>query len=411
MSERAQARSPLVALLGPASVAEFAAEVWSRDLLMRRARDGADLTQLFSLDDADELLGSRALRTPFLRIAKDGVVAASSTFTRSGGVGATVADQVDAERVASLLVDGSTVVFQGLHRAWPTVQQFTTELAVELGHPVQANGYLTPPSARGFAAHYDTHDVFVVQLAGNKHWTVHPPAVDVDAGLAEWTQHRAEVEAAAEVAPAFDGALSPGDVLYLPRGWIHSAQAGEQMSLHLTLGIHPYTERDVLDELIAEAVAGLRLNGSLPLGFDIADPDALSSTIHEVRTALSDALYRTKDDDVAERLSRRRGRDMRAAPIRPVAQADAVASLDGGRPTAIILRSGIAPRVEESDAGVAVRSDGVERTFPADHAAALRVIASGVAADTAHLPGLDDAAGRMLVRELLLAGIVVPVQQ
>lgn len=411
MSERAQARSPLVALLGPTSVADFAAEVWSRDLLMRRARDGADLTDLFSLDDADELLGSRALRTPFLRIAKDGVVAPSSTFTRSGGVGATVSDQVDAERVAALLVDGSTVVFQGLHRAWPRVQQFAADLAVELGHPVQANGYLTPSSARGFAAHYDTHDVFVVQLAGSKHWTIHSPAVDVDAGLAEWTRHRAEVAAAAATAPAFDGPLTPGDVLYLPRGWIHSAMAGAQTSLHLTLGIHPYTQRDVLDELIADAVAGLRVNGSLPLGIDIADPDELSSAIQEVRTALSDALIRTKDGDVAERMSHRRGRDMRAAPIRPVAQADAVSSLDGDSPTDIILRSGVRPRIEESDAGMTVRADGVERTFAADHAAALRLILTGAQAQSTDLPGLDDAAGRLLVRELLVAGIVVPVPQ
>ena len=409
MSERALARSPLAALLGPTSAATFAAEVWSRDLLMRRARDGADLTGLFTLADADELLGSRALRTPFLRIAKDGVVASPSTFTRSGGVGATVGDQVDADRVAALLVDGSTVVFQGMHRAWPSVQEFTTLLAIELGHPVQANGYLTPSTARGFAAHYDTHDVFVVQLAGTKHWTIHPPAVDVEAGLAEWTQHRAEVSAATAATPVLDDSLEPGDVLYLPRGWIHSAKAGDSTSLHLTLGIHPYTQRDVLDEVIADALDGLRVNGSLPVGVDIADPDSLTSTVEAVRRSLVDALDRSKVDDVAARMSRRRGRDMRAEPIRPVAQAEAVASLDGSDPLPVVLRTGFGPRIEEGPDGATLRFDGSAHTFPSDHLPALRQIAAGGHLLASDLPGLDPQAARDLLRALLVAGIVVPV--
>ena len=52
---------------------------------------------------------------------------------------------------------------------------FATRLAAELGHPVPANAYVTPPSSRGFSAHYDVHDVFVLQLAGRKRWTVYAP--------------------------------------------------------------------------------------------------------------------------------------------------------------------------------------------------------------------------------------------
>ncbi len=411
MSERAQARSPLAALLGQTSVATFAAEVWSRDLLMHRAGADAELADLFTLDDADELLGSRALRTPFLRIAKDGVVAPASSFTRSGGVGATVSDQIDADRVAALLVDGHTVVFQGMHRSWPAIQDFSYRLALELGHPVQVNGYLTPSTARGFAAHYDTHDVFVVQIAGTKHWTVHRPAVDVEAGLAEWTQHRDAVSAATAAPPEFDATLAPGDVLYLPRGWIHSAQAGAETSLHLTLGIHPYTPRDVLDAVISEAVEGMRVNGSLPLGIDIADPDAITSLIEDLRRSLSDALDRTKAEDVSSRLARRRGRDMRPEPIRPVAQAHAVASLGGDQPADVVLRKGFRPHVDEGPTGTIVNVEGVEHAFPADHAAALREITSGAIIGASTLPGLDESAARALLRALLIAGVVVPVHR
>ena len=120
MTSRA-AGSTLATLLGQTSAEHFAAEVWSRQQLVRRAADGPDLTGVLTLDDVDTVLSGQALRTPFLRVAKDGVVAPASSFTRSGGIGATVPDQVDPDRITELLADGSTLVLQGLHRSWPKV--------------------------------------------------------------------------------------------------------------------------------------------------------------------------------------------------------------------------------------------------------------------------------------------------
>src|SRR3712207_7600770 len=87
-----------------------------------------------------------------------------------------VADQVSSDAVLRLFADGSTVVLQGLHRLWPPLMEFADQLAADLGHPTQVNAYITPPSSRGFSPHYDVHDVFVLQVAGEKHWRVHEPA-------------------------------------------------------------------------------------------------------------------------------------------------------------------------------------------------------------------------------------------
>ena len=64
-------------------------------------------------------------------------------------------------------------MFQGLHRSFPPLTDLIAELELELGHPCQANAYLTPPGAQGFAVHADTHDVFVLQTAGTKQWELH----------------------------------------------------------------------------------------------------------------------------------------------------------------------------------------------------------------------------------------------
>lgn len=410
MIDHAPRQDTLATLLGRTSAADFAAEVWSRECLVRRADDGADLTGLFTLVDADDLLSSRALRTPFLRIAKDGVVAPAAAFTRSGGIGATVGDQVDPDQVTGLLADGSTLVFQGLHRSWQPVQEFTTALVTNLGHPVQANAYLTPSNARGFAAHYDTHDVFVIQLAGSKHWTIHRPVVDIPAGLQEWTQHSADVAAAAQRAPAFDGVLAPGDVMYLPRGWIHSATARATTSLHLTLGVHPYTQRHVLDAVIAEAIEGLRVNESLPAGIDLADPASLTTTMEELRQLLTGALAGVKADNIAGRMARSRGQDARPDPLRPVVQVAAADSQSTPSPATVRLRHGFPPRLEERSGEVDLVLDRSRLTFAGANADALRYILTATEVQAPALPGLDDAPARDLIRRLLLAGVVVPVE-
>ncbi|NEE35237.1 cupin, partial [Streptomyces sp. SID7982] len=87
-------------------------------------------------------------------------------FTAPAGVGATVADQLDDTALWRAFADGATLVLQALHRTWEPVADLVSGLSTELGHPVQANAYVTPPQNRGFDAHYDVHDVFVLQIEG-----------------------------------------------------------------------------------------------------------------------------------------------------------------------------------------------------------------------------------------------------
>ena len=55
-----------------------------------------------------------------------------------------------------------------------------TEYTADLGHPVQANAYITPPSNRGFDPHYDVHDVFILQTAGVKDYYFRANTVAAD---------------------------------------------------------------------------------------------------------------------------------------------------------------------------------------------------------------------------------------
>ncbi|MGC4791688.1 cupin domain-containing protein [Micromonospora sp. DT178] len=390
--------------------AKFAAAHWGHTPLLSRAdelpnRDG--FTDLLSPADADELLSRRGLRTPFLRIAKDGQLVPAARFTGGGGAGAEIADQVLDERVLELYAGGATLVLQGLHRTWPALTDFTRELGAAVGQPLQVNAYLTPAGSQGFATHYDTHDVFVLQVDGRKHWRIHPPVLPDPLEKQPWGGRADEVAATADGPAALDVVLAPGDALYLPRGWLHSAQAQESSSLHLTVGVRALTRYAMVEELLALAAEDQRLRATLPFGTDVADPDAIEPELTETVEALRDWLLRADPAAVAARLRQRAWPAARPAPIRPLAQAAALAALDAD--TRLAPRPGLRWRLTPRGDQVALVLFDRTITLPASCAPAVRALLGAGSVRVGDLPGLDDDADRLtLARRLLREAVLVP---
>jgi hypothetical protein len=381
----------------------FADQVWSRQAWLSRAADLPDpVGGVFSLHAVDELLSRRGLRTPFVRVAKDGRVVPPARFTGSGGAGATVADQVRDDALLALLADGSTVVLQGLHRTWPPVGSLAADLAAELGHSVQVNAYVTPPQSQGFAAHYDTHDVFVLQVHGRKRWVVHAPVLPDALPDEPWEQRRSLVQARAEESPLIDVVLEPGDCLYLPRGFVHAASALGGTTVHLTFGVHPTTERDVARTLL-DVLGSQAGRASLPAGWDPAGPGA-TGVLAAVRDRLVHSLQQVDLVAAAHALHDARSARQRPEPVAPVAQASTAAAV---RPTTVVrLRRHLGHRVEPDTAGgeVLVLADRRLAVAP-DELAALRRLLGGGPCRVSDLRG--DAAE--LVARLLREGVLVPV--
>ncbi|MFE9203118.1 cupin domain-containing protein [Micromonospora sp. NPDC007230] len=391
--------------------AKFAADHWGRSPLLSRAAELPNprgFTDLFSPADADELLSRRGLRTPFLRIAKDGELVPAARYTGGGGAGAEIGDQVLDEQVLQLYADGATLVLQGLHRTWPALSDFARELGTALAQPVQVNAYLTPAGSQGFATHYDTHDVFVLQVDGRKHWRIHPPVLPDPLERQPWGGRADEVAATAEGHAALDVVLAPGDALYLPRGWLHSAQAQERSSLHLTVGIRALTRYALVEELLALAADDPRLRAGLPFGVDVADPDALEPELTETVEALRDWLLRADPAAVADRLRARAWPAARPAPIRPLAQAAALTALDPD--SRVAVRDGLRWRLDPSgDGRIALRLFDRAITLPGSCEPALRALLTGEVTRVGDLPGLDDDADRLvLARRLLKEAVLTP---
>ena len=371
----------------------FAEEYWGRQPLVSRAAELPEpFDDLFALDAADELVSRRGLRTPFVRVAKNGQTLADSAFTSGGGVGAGVADQVTDDKLLGLFADGATIVLQGLHRTWPAINDFVSTLAEELGHPVQANAYVTPRQSQGFNDHYDVHDVFVLQVAGEKHWRIRPPVHVWPTRDQPWTDYREQVEAATVEAPLLDVTLQTGDCLYLPRGFLHSATATEEVSAHVTLGVHVWTRAHLAEALIAEAMQALveseNDRAPLGLGVDVGHAGDLASDVELVRAVLARTVESLDADQVAARLARMAQAASRPGPVAPIAQTRRALAL--AEDDVIKLRPFVQARlvVRWNGATVLESRAGTVTVAPQDQPAVQALLAQGEALVSDIGPGL-----------------------
>ena len=106
------------------------------------------------------------------------------------------------------------------------------------------NAYLTPAGCQGFAPHYDDVDALIVQLEGSKHWRLYSPRT-VEEALPRFSSPNFAPGEVGE--PVASVTLHAGDLLYLPRGYIHQAISGDADSMHLTLSTgRQHTWRDLL---------------------------------------------------------------------------------------------------------------------------------------------------------------------
>jgi lysine-specific demethylase/histidyl-hydroxylase NO66 len=389
---------------------DFAAYRWGREPLLTRAdRLPTTFADLLDASAVDELVGQRGLRTPFVRVACKGSTLPNASFTAGGGVGAGIADQVSDDKLSALFADGATIVLQGLHRTWPPLIRFVAQLATELGHPVQANAYVTPPQSQGFADHYDVHDVFVLQVDGEKSWRIHPPVLPAPLRDQPWTDHDREVSERAAEPPVLEAVLRPGDCLYLPRGYLHAATALGAVSTHLTLGVHTFTRYAIAEEVVrralAELAADVDLRRSLDLGVDVGEPEQTSTELGLLRDRLVEAIVKVDGRAVADGLGATWRGAGRAEPIGPLAQLRASQQLAGDQ--VLRLRSHLVAQIlEPADSGgptggsARLVSRAGQVSLDPDQEPAVRQLLRDGSASAADL-------GHELARRLLVAGVVV----
>lgn len=363
----------------------FAQELWTQR--PQHLTTAGSFEDLLSLDDVDRIVSTTGIRLPAFRLVKDGETLPPARYTKTTRTGTQEATGViDARAVFAEFDAGATLVFQSMHRYWEPLADYCRGLEIALGHPVQANAYITPPGARGFGAHEDSHDVFVLQSYGAKQWQVHerhdlPPSRP----------------------PLIDALIAPGDTLYIPAGFPHSASTQERASAHITIGILALRWSALLKETARLIEKDPALNEPLPLRF--ADEDgAFTEEVQRRLQGLSSSVAGVDPEFVARRL-RRRVLTTRQPLLR--GQIHRLLTLDEVADETTVARRGgsicVLGRVEgELSALLGDR----ELRMPLHTEPAMSLVAAEETFTVGDLPGLDEAGRLVLVKRLIREGLL-----
>ncbi len=394
----------LAQVLSPLDVAGFFKEYWEQNLLYISRENPDYYSELLTMNNIDQIISSFGLRYPSLRLVKNGVSTPSSKYTYNMPWGGDSFSQViDREVVFSEFYSGSTVVMQALHNNWLPLALFCRNLETFFNYPVQTNIYMTPKHSQGFSAHYDTHDVFVLQVAGAKRWRIYEGPIQLP--------DRSQAFKATETTPGkllLDQELKAGDMLYLPRGFIHEGLTSDSDSLHITVGIISYTWVDLFNEAVSLVKADPAFRSSLPPGFiqQVTSGNGLSADHFAALmqkftdTAVLDKLV----GKIAHRFisNRKPLLDGQLNQLRSLDNLSLVSQLE--------RRPGILCQLETDDKTVSLVYTGKKVSFPVFVENTLRYIVrqenrSFTIVDMP--PELDEAGRLVLVRRLVREGFLV----
>lgn len=250
----------LLRAIAPVGADEFLADHWERKPLHVARGEAGRFDDLLSARDVERLISEPGLRVPGFRLVKAGAKLDQRAYTVDlSWRPVPFTGTADTPRVLDEYEQGATVVLQGLHLNWTPLARYCRALEAFLGHPAQANAYLTPRRAQGLPVHHDTHDVFVLQVSGSKRWLVYDPVFELPLKDQRYAQEMGEHGRA-----VLDLVLESGDTLYLPRGWMHEALTSDEDSLHLTVGVSVYTWLDAFKAALARCEEDVEFRRSVP---------------------------------------------------------------------------------------------------------------------------------------------------
>lgn len=161
---------------------------------------------------------------------------------------------VDIDRLRHWLGEGASLVLNDIETLTPGMLEIAHILGYEPGGKVQANLYCSWLAHQAFPPHFDVHDVFAMQISGEKRWRIyqrhfidpinHPHFRQLDQAFHD--RHKGAI--------SMEFVMTPGDLVYIPRGYYHDAIAESDATVHLSFSAVPAIGLDLISAVFDRAV-------------------------------------------------------------------------------------------------------------------------------------------------------------
>jgi len=262
-------------VVSPLGVPAFLREYWLKTFVHIPGKAGR-FTKLLTWSELNAILEQHRLTPPRLKLFRDGQAIDPAHYLTPAMFGV---PRLDAGGLAISLAQGASLILDDVQELSPRVRELMHNFQDALHTDAFANLYAGWHTQKAFHVHWDAQEAVVLQLFGRKRWKVYRPS------RLHPLKNDLEPPPQPSGAPAWEGILSDGDVLYIPRGWWHEAFPLDEPSLHLTVSLTPPTGMDYLGWAISRMRRHAELRASLP-----ADDAAHTAIAGTIAGLLSDAL-------------------------------------------------------------------------------------------------------------------------
>lgn len=274
---------PFDILIAPFDRGEFFLQHWGKEYLITEGRSDR-FAPLFSWGALSEILSTHRFDFPRLRLLSGGRVASPTQYIiqkydRRGNPYITH----DSAAVSRMLQDGAMLHITSIGETWKPLASFAAKLELVLGGKVQVNLHAGYAGSRGFHTHWDGHDVYAVQIDGCKEWRLFGFTEEAPLAVPPEEKHGAPIN------HVWEGILSTGQMLYLPRGYWHATRFLDDPSLHLTFAVQHPTGIEYSQWLVAQLAQQTIARRDIPAAiFDM--PDIGDKTLEQYITELQDLV-------------------------------------------------------------------------------------------------------------------------
>jgi ribosomal protein L16 Arg81 hydroxylase len=263
-------------VVSPLGVPAFLREYWLKTFVYIPGKAGR-FTKLLTWSELNAILEQHRLTPPRLKLFRDGQAIDPAHYLTPAMFGV---PRLDAGGLAISLAQGASLILDDVQELAPRVRELMHSFQDALHTDAFANLYAGWHTQKAFHVHWDAQEAVVLQMFGRKRWKVYRPT------RLHPLKNDIEPPPQPSGAPAWEGILSDGDVLYIPRGWWHEAFPLDEPSLHLTVSLTPPTGMDYLGWAISRLRRHAELRASLPADDDTAQT-AIAGTVAGL---LGDAL-------------------------------------------------------------------------------------------------------------------------
>jgi ribosomal protein L16 Arg81 hydroxylase len=239
-------------IMAPLGAQVFLRDYWLKQFVHIRGSAGR-FTSLLAWDELNGILQQHRLTPPRLKLYKDGQPLDPSQYLTPAMFGV---PRVDAGRLVLSLAQGASLILDDVQEMAPLVRDLMGAFQDTLQTDAFANLYAGWHNNNAFNRHWDPQEAIVLQLSGRKRWRVYHPTRP--------NPLQNDDAPPPTVAPAWEGTLNDGDVLYIPRGWWHEAFPLGEPSLHLTVSLTPPTALDYLGWVMSRLRNHAEMRAGLP---------------------------------------------------------------------------------------------------------------------------------------------------